>query len=146
MPVVDFDPPPGDGRESPGAVANAFDGDGSTVWTTERYTTRDLGAKTGVGLLVDLGAPTELERVELGTTGGGVDVELRVADAPAPAADGFRVVATGTAREPGLVLTPPDGTAGRYWLVWITGLAPADGGGFRAGLAEMRFLRAGSAP
>ena len=141
MPVVDFDPPPGDGRESPGAVANAFDGDGTTAWTTERYSAEDLGTKPGVGLLVDLGAPTVLDRVELVTTGGGVDVELRVADAAATVVDGFRVVATGTAREPGLVLTPPDATSGRYWLVWITGLAPADGGGFRAGVSEMRFLR-----
>ena len=64
--VVDFDPPPGDGAERPGTVPGAVDDDPATAWETERYDSAALGGlKAGVGLLVDLGAPTQVDRVEL---------------------------------------------------------------------------------
>ena len=139
--VTDFDPPPGDGTENLGAVPNAVDGDPTTVWTTERYDTADFGGlKDGVGLLVDLGAPTPVSRVELVTTGGGITLELRAADELGAQAADYRVVAVGTAREPPLVLTPGAGTTARWYLVWVTGLPGADDG-FAGGIAEMRFLR-----
>jgi len=139
--VVDFDPPPGGGAERRDTVPNAVDDDPSTAWETERYDTAALGGlKTGVGLLVDLGAPTEVDRVELLTSGGGTGVELRVADELGATAEAYRVVAGGTAGEPGLVLTPPEGTTARWWLVWVTSLREVDGG-FSAAIAEMQFLR-----
>lgn len=139
--VVDFDPPPGGGGERGDTVPNAFDDDATTAWQTERYETAALGGlKSGVGLLVDLGAPTEVDRVELLTSGAGVGVELRVADERGAAAEAYRVVAGGTAGEPGLVLTPPEGTTARWWLVWVTALREVDGG-FSAAVAEMQFLR-----
>jgi serine/threonine protein kinase len=138
--VTDFDPL-GEGKERTGSVPNAYDDDPTTVWETERYRSAAFGGlKEGVGLLVDFGAPTRVSRVELVTTGGGVTLELRTADeAPAQPED-LRVVASGTARDPGLVLTPPGGTAARWYLLWVTGLREVDGG-FSAGIAEMRFLR-----
>ena len=74
------------------------------------------------------------------TSGAGVGVELRVADELGATAEAYRVVAGGTAAEPGLVLTPPAGTTARWWLVWVTSLREVDGG-FSAAVAEMRFLR-----
>lgn len=140
--VVSFDPPPGGGDEQPGAVPNAFDDDVSSAWSTERYESAELGGlKTGVGLLVDFGDPREVARVELMTGGGGAAYELRVADAPGARPEDYRVVATGTADEPALVLTPPAGTAAPLWLVWVTRLAPVEGG-FRASITEMRFVAA----
>lgn len=139
--IDDFDPPPGGGDEQTGAVPNAVDDDPSTAWETERYDSADFGGlKTGVGLLVDLGTPTAVSRVELTTRGGGVTYELRAADALGARAEDYRVVARGTAQEESLVLTPPDGTSARWYLVWITGLAEVDGG-YRAAVREMRFLR-----
>lgn len=139
--VDDFDPPPGGGDEQTGAVPNAFDDDPSTAWETERYDSAAFGGlKPGVGLLVDLGAPTRVSRVELTTRGGGVAYELRVADALGARAEDYRVVARGTAEQEALVLTPPAGTTGRWYLVWITRLAEVDSG-FRAAVREMRFLR-----
>ena len=139
--VVDFDPPPGDGSERRVAVPNAFDDDPTTAWATERYDAAALGGlKSGVGLLVDLGRPTAVGGVELITSGAGTGVELRVADELGATAADFRVVAGGTANAPGLVLTPPGGTAARWWLVWVTSLREVDGG-FSAAVAEMRFLR-----
>lgn len=78
VPVQDFDPPPGDGREQPGAVSNAHDEDRSTVWMTDAYDSENYGGvKQGVGLVVDLGQAQALSRVELDVTAPGTSVELR---------------------------------------------------------------------
>jgi hypothetical protein len=138
--IADFDPL-GGGTERTGAVPNSIDDDPSTVWETERYRSATFGGlKTGVGLLVDLGRPTRVARVELVTTGGGATVELRAADQLGRRPEDYRVVASGRAEKEALALTPPAGTTARWYLVWITGLRPS-GDGFTAGIAEMRFLR-----
>ena len=138
--VDDFDPPPaGDGEERKGSVPNALDDDASTTWETERYSSASFGGlKTGVGLLVDLGKPTRVGRVELVTTGGGATFELRAADKLGARAEDYRVVASGRANDEALVLTPVTATTARWYLVWITGLRSTDDG-FRAGITELRF-------
>jgi hypothetical protein len=134
--VRDFDPD-GDGSERPGSVANAHDGDPTTAWETERYDSADFGGlKDGVGLLVDLGAPTSVRRVELGLTRAGVSAELRTAAEPAPDASAYRVLDRARADGDRLALVPPDGTAVRYLLVWLIGLAPDDGR-FSAGVTDL---------
>jgi hypothetical protein len=139
--VDDFDPPPGRGAENAGAVPNAFDDDPTTAWETERYDTADFGGlKGGVGLIVDFGSPTEVARVDLATTGGGAQYELRVADALGARPEDYRVVARATADQDAVTLTPPGGTQARWYVVWITQLRDVDGG-FRAGISEMQFLR-----
>ncbi|MEX2289985.1 MAG: protein kinase [Mycobacteriales bacterium] len=136
-----FNPPPGRGNERMGAVPNAYDDDPTTVWETERYASRRFGGlKPGVGLLVDLGEPTPVTQVELVTTGGDATFELRAADDLGAQAGNYRVLARGTAADPALTLTPPEGTTARWYLVWVTGLRKTDGG-FTAGIAEMHFLR-----
>jgi hypothetical protein len=134
--VRDFDPD-GDGRERPGEVANAHDGDPSTAWETERYDSAGFGGlKDGVGLLLDLGAPTAVRRVEVALTRAGVSAELRAADEPLPDADAYRVLARAAADGDRLALAPPEGTSERYLLVWLTGLAPDDGR-FSAGVTDL---------
>ncbi len=141
VPISDFDPPPGDGRERPGSVPNAHDGDLSTVWETERYDSDTFGGlKSGVGLLVDFGAPTPVSRVELDMAVAGTTVEVRAADAAAGDVNGYRVLARGRSVADQLALTPAGGTSARYYLVWITGL-PKVGSDFTSGIKEMRFLR-----
>jgi hypothetical protein len=138
--VTDFDPPPGSGTESTEQVPNAVDGDEATVWRTERYRSAAFGGlKEGVGLLVDLGAPTPVSSVELSTLPG-TSVEVRAADARGATAAEYRVLAQGTAAGPGLVLAPPAGSTARWVLVWITAL-PAVDGGFAAQVGELRLLR-----
>jgi hypothetical protein len=72
--------------------------------------------------------------VEL-TTLPGTTVELRAADTRGAAAADYRCLAEGTATGPALTLAPPDGTTGRWYLLWITGLA---GGRRRLRLAGRR--------
>jgi len=138
--VTDFDPPPGSGNERAEEVPNAVDGNQATVWRTERYRSAALGGlKAGVGLLVDLGAPTALTSVEL-TTAAGTQVQLRAAEVRGAAATDYPVLAEGTATGPVLTLQPPAGSTARWYLVWITGL-PAVDGGFASRIGELRLLR-----
>ncbi len=137
--VVDDYDPEGDGAESDGEVPNAYDGDAATAWNTVGYRTASFGGlKSGVGLLVDLKAPTSLARVEVDASAAGATFELRAADALGDDASALPVVATGGGRQPRLV--PKAGTRARYWLVWVTAL-PQEGRSFRVGVDEMRFVR-----
>jgi len=139
--VTDFDPPPGDGRERPSLVGRATDGDPASSWLTERYSSAPFGGlKPGVGLLVDLGEPTEVGRVELVLGAAGTDVEIRVGDVAAPDAKGFTRVAAGTSDGDGLALALPAGTQARYYLVWITRLPQVDSGHL-GGIADLRLSR-----
>lgn len=138
--VSDFDPPPGGGRESAGEVPNAYDDDPSTAWHTERYASERFGGlKTGVGLLVDLGAPTAIGRVQLALQTDGTSVELRAGDTAAATATGYRLVASGRSAAGALALDVPAGTRARYYLVWITGL-PRVQDRYAAGVQELRLL------
>lgn len=138
--VTAFDPPPGDGHEDDAAVGNAVDGDPATAWSTEMYATESFGGlKRGVGLLVDLGAPTSVARVELGVSPG-VDLELHAGDAAPTDIAALPTVAS-VANAPAVTsLTPARPVVARYLVVWLTRL-PRDGGSFRGSISEMFVVR-----
>jgi eukaryotic-like serine/threonine-protein kinase len=135
--------PEGDGRENGDQTPLAVDGDPSTAWETERYDSAPLGGlKSGVGLLIELSAASEVSSIELDSTLPGWTFEVRAADspeaaissAPRPDASGdtlFRA-AGGTTR---LELEP---FRARVIVVWITGLV-SSGDGFRASVGEVRI-------
>lgn len=132
--VRDFDPqadPPED-EENPDLVDLAVDGDPTTAWQTLTYFNDPQlgGLKDGVGLLVDLGEPVEVSRVQLRLIGEPTSLELLAADegAGAPTStDGLDVVATAenAGTEVDLELEEPVTT--RYLVVWLTSLPPAEG-------------------
>ncbi|HEV7208242.1 MAG TPA: protein kinase family protein [Mycobacteriales bacterium] len=141
--VTDFDPPPGDGIENPDQVAFAHDGEQATAWQTETYTTAKLGnLKKGVGLIVDLGSPQQIRRVDLTFLQPGTDVELRAmapdATAPGTTLDAFPLVAQ--VQNAGQAVAFTTNAKSRFWLVWLTSL-PKVGGGYRGSVAEMAFRR-----
>ncbi len=129
----DFDPL-GDGEEHSEDVPLAFDGDGSTFWTTETYS-ESLG-KPGVGLLFDLGASRSVGEVRIASDTPGFSLELRAGDSPAEDIGALTEVASSSADDStsGLRFEP---SSGRYWLLWITEL-PSGGGS--AHIAEVEFL------
>lgn len=129
----------GDEGARPAQAALAHDGDEQTAWITQRYATSDFGGlKPGAGLLVDLGRPTALSAVKLRMTAAGAAVDLRTAESPGvdPATAPVVVAAPTTGTD--VTLAPPRTAVSRYWVVWLTRL-PADGPGFRVGVAEMTF-------
>ncbi|WP_432558183.1 hypothetical protein [Granulicoccus sp. GXG6511] len=147
-PVVaahDFDPE-GNGEEHPNQVSLAFDGDPATSWTTMNYFEAEIGNKTGVGLVFDLGEVRDLSRVELDLDAAGTTVEVRV---PAAGADGaatsppgstgeWRAVGTAERTPMATTISLVEPVETRYVLIFFTEL-PAVGSAFTGGIAEARF-------
>jgi eukaryotic-like serine/threonine-protein kinase len=134
--------PQGDGDpDNPDDVPLSFDGDPSTAWSTVTY--RGSAAfgnlKDGIGVLYDLGSEQAL--TGLGVTGtAGVTVEVRVGDQDEGDLDSYEVVADGELGDAtDLPFDEPVTT--RYVLLWLTGLAPSDGG-FSAEVAEVTLTPA----
>jgi hypothetical protein len=136
----DYDPL-GDGEEHEEVLAAAIDGDPATEWETEGYSTAEFGnAKVGVGILFDLGTPTEVVRVRIRTTLPGWRFQIKGSDSPTapgqalPDRDGdTSFLADSTA-----VAIPLEPATYRYFFVWIT-LLP-ETGEHRATVAEVDFF------
>jgi eukaryotic-like serine/threonine-protein kinase len=133
--VLDFDPD-GDGSEHPEDAPSAADGDPSTAWETENYSTPLQDQKPGVGLVFDLGESVDIESVAVQGSPS-MDFELRASDEQGSGFEDFEEVdaASGVARE---TTIETGGTNARYWLVWITNL-PGGGPG-TAAISEVQFV------
>ena len=140
----DFDPLGGFEEHSDEAPL-AYDGEPSTAWQTEGYTSSDLGgAKEGVGYEFDLGESLEVTGITIETTRPGWTFELYGSEeeftvAPSEgrliSTNGEDTFQAGQTTE--VELEP---ASARYVLVWITGL-PSEGE-HRATIAEARILAA----
>ena len=136
-----FDPQ-GDGQDNPNDVSKAIDGDPATGWSTVEYRRNATfgNLKTGMGIIVDLGEPAAVHQVTVQTTTPGAAVEIRAGDQPGGGADSYQVVGKATDLGGSAVTIPVSGDGEhRYWVVWITKLAPASSGNFQASLAEVQF-------
>lgn len=119
--------PEGDGRENDHLAPLAVDGDQTTAWETERYTSF---YKTGVGLVLDPGRAVRLERVIVTTGTPGYTAEIRAggsADGPFTTVAAARTVTERT-------VFAAAGRRARYLVVWVTGLPD----GTAAAVAEVR--------
>jgi len=132
----DFDPEGGNGEERPREVPLATDDDPNSAWRTQSYRQADIGNKTGVGLLLDLGSVKDVRQVALRLVGTGTDLELRVSESLGERAQDYREVATESQAGSRVDLTPKDPVRARYVVIWLTKL-PSDGGEFRGGIADI---------
>ena len=108
---------------------SGFRADGAATWRTQTYTSADFGhLKSGVGLLLDVGAPRAVGAVTFDVDGGSVAVELRAGDDRAGSADGYRLITRTAAASGATTLAAASGAKHRYWLIWVTRLAAQDGG------------------
>jgi serine/threonine-protein kinase len=128
-----FDPE-GDGAEHTADAVKAVDGNPSTYWTTESYNDHAFG-KSGVGLVLDAGAPKALRRVVITTDTAGFRAQIRGgsnAQGPFPVElSPVKTIAASTT----IPLRPK---AVRYVLVWLTQLPP---GSSAAHVDEVRAFR-----
>ncbi|MBK5221402.1 MAG: serine/threonine protein kinase [Acidimicrobiia bacterium] len=134
-----FDPfgsgPPGENDDQ---AALAVDGNPDTAWPTEFYSDRQLGTKPGVGLVVHLTEPADLQRVVVTSPSDDWSAEIYVAET---APDSFEAWGEPVASRAGLAPGPvtfelPGGRAGAV-LVWITDLGPGPAGELRVEIAEV---------
>ena len=142
--VRDHDPD-GDGAEDREDVPNAADGNPDTTWRTERYDSAQLGGlKPGVGLVVELPPGAEVSAVTVRSPFDGWTFEIHAGTADANLED----TAALPDAEGATSFTVRDGTAraafrafdARFVLIWITQLAPSEGG-FRAEISEIEVER-----
>ena len=148
--AVPFDP---QGSGAPGENDDlapfAIDRDPTTAWRSETYDTPDFfGAKTGVGLGVVLGEPTEAVAVTIEGSANGWSGRLFVLTADALGEGGLAGVDP-DALEPDAVLEDVRGpvrielggrtlAAGDILLTWVTGLGePVEDDRFRVEIAEV---------
>ena len=130
-----FDPQ-GDQKENNSQAAKVYDGNPTTTWTSELYTTPQFGnLKKGVGLLLDLGQPTSIHQVTIDLANGPLDVTAYAATGPS--LQGATVIGTASAASGRIQLkaakTMPES---QFVIVWFTSLAPY-GGQFGASVQEI---------
>lgn len=140
-----FDPA-GDDVENDATAALAVDGDPATAWRTVSYASRALGElKPGVGLQLTFDGAQEVGGIELKLVGRGTDLQILAqrgaggkASAEQPLA-GFGELASVLGAGDQLILRFAPSVRTRSVVVWLTGL-PADGDGYRGGIAEVLLL------
>ncbi len=137
----DFDPQGTDGQqENPESVANVLDGDPATSWSTSSYLQNlgPTGLKTGVGLVVDLGATKGVRQVVVTTEGGPTSLAAYVTSEAPTGVAGLTPV--GTASGTGaLTISMEEAVSGRYVTIWLT-LLPPVGDEFRGTISEVQVL------
>jgi hypothetical protein len=132
-----FDPQGSPPEENPTEAPNAVDDDPSTGWQTLRYN-ENFGAgglKTGVGLVLDLGAGHDVSEVDLTTVGTPTRVQIYVAPSKPVNLQGLKAAGETTVIGTHGVVRLAHAASGRYVVVWLTSL-PAVPGGFRGEIAE----------
>jgi serine/threonine-protein kinase len=138
----DFDPEGGDG-EHPEEVGLAIDSDPTTTgWSTETYSVADFGDKEGVGIFLDAGKPAVASQLEVRSNRAGWNAEvLAAASGPPPILTGWTPLEQKTnMSERETLKLDSGGERFRYYLLWITRLAPADDG-FRVQIDDVRLER-----
>jgi len=144
--VTSFDPPPdGSGDENPSEAPLAIDGDPTTSWNTlVYYSAPTFGSKTGVGLVLDLGAAKDVGEVKVRLVGSPTSLQLRAAPAdattaPTGSADDYTLVKSVTATGTTATFTLDQPVKTRFLLVWLTSV-PKVPGGYEGKVAEIQVL------
>jgi hypothetical protein len=133
----DFDPqgtPPVENRPEAHFVV---DGNPATGWSTLTYTQNlgKSGLKTGVGVVLDLGAAHQVSEVDLTLVGSPTTVQVFVSRQRLTGVPGLTPAAETTVTGTHGTLRLASPTTGRYVTVWLTSL-PAVTGGYRGEIAE----------
>jgi eukaryotic-like serine/threonine-protein kinase len=140
-PVSSHDPL-GDGSENDDELGAMVDGDESTSWSTDGYTSALFGnLKDGVGFVLGLDQPSEVVRLRLHTDTPGVSLNVYASDDPG-AFDLESPIGSATTDEE-VTAVPLEPTEAAYVLVWFTELADDGEGAFRARVNEVAVFASG---
>jgi predicted Ser/Thr protein kinase len=115
--------PQGDGQEHDEEIANATDGDVTTYWETEDYrgSVTFGGLKNGVGIVLDAGRAVKLGALTVVTDTPGYVARV---EAGSSSTGGFQPVSQAQTVGRRTSFTLSVDPARRYYLLWITRLAP----------------------
>jgi serine/threonine-protein kinase len=139
-----FDPPPGDGVEHSSDVGLAIDSNPDTTWTTETYRGSpsiqgDVG-KPGVGLIVDAGkaVPGRALTIRSDTGGWSLQVYGAATGPPTTLEDWGKPIGDATSVSTDQTVELDATHPSRYYLIWITELASAEGG-YNVAISDVRL-------
>jgi eukaryotic-like serine/threonine-protein kinase len=132
-----FDPQGDDAGENDQLAAAAIDGQADTSWRTVSYQSRTFGnLKTGVGLVIGLGASTAIDKVAVTSPTSGWSVTAYVADGdPAELSGWGTPVGSATGIRSGTTTLDLGDAKGTSVLLWITDLG--DGPQFRVEITDV---------
>lgn len=141
----DFDPE-GNGEERPDQVSRAWDGNADTSWRTMNYWEAEIGNKTGVGVIFDLGEVRQVSRVEVDLDGEGTSLDVRIpagatddaTQTPPNSAAQWSVIGQAQRTPSATSITLEQPVKTRFVLIYLTEL-PSVGSEFTGGIAEARF-------
>jgi hypothetical protein len=114
------------GLENDDLAVTVNDEDPDTAWLTAEYQTPQLDGKPGVGLILDLGAPRDVQQVSLKLVGKGSSVEVRMADRILSDPALWTPLASAAGAGDTIDLRAPRPVTGRYVLVWFTRVPPSE--------------------
>jgi predicted Ser/Thr protein kinase len=111
--------PQGTGGEHDADASKATDGDPSTFWYTEHYSSAAFGGlKDGVGLVLDAGRTTKVARVTVTSATPGFTARIESGSSPS----GPFTPVSGTETVNSSTTFALSGATARYYVVWITNL------------------------
>jgi eukaryotic-like serine/threonine-protein kinase len=111
--------PQGTGGEHDTDASKATDGNPSTFWYTEHYSSSAFGGlKNGVGLVLDAGHAAKVSRITVASATPGFTAQI---ESGASASGPFTPVSSKETVNSSTTFTLP-GTTARYYVVWITSL------------------------
>ncbi len=114
------------GRENQELAITVNDDDPDTAWVTAEYTTPALDGKEGVGLVLDLGQPRDVQQVSLNLVGRGSNLDVRVADRILADPALWTPLATAPGAKERIDVRAPRPVTGRYVLIWFTRVPPSE--------------------
>lgn len=114
------------GRENDELAVTVNDVDPDTAWLTSEYDTPALDGKEGVGLILDLGEPRDVQQVSLNLVGTGSNLDVRVADRILADPALWTPLATANGAGERIDVRAPRPVTGRYVLVWFTRVPPSE--------------------
>ena len=137
--IVPFDPAGNDQVEHPEKIDFINDGDSSTGWYTERYTTADFGKlKEGVGLIISLGPPQQLDRIRISSPTIDWSFEIFASENTGGAIQSWGEPVASRNEVSGTITVDLNDTPGATLLLWITSLGrELAAGGHRVTVTEV---------
>ena len=137
--IVPFDPAGNDQVEHPEKIDLINDGDSNTGWYTERYTTADFGKlKEGVGLIISLGPPQQLDRLRISSPTIDWSFEIFASENTGGAIQSWGEPVVSRNEVSGTITVNLNDTPGATLLLWITSLGrELAAGGHRVTVTEV---------
>jgi serine/threonine protein kinase len=138
--IVDFDPAGDDREEHPEQLELINNGDSSTGWYTERYTTSDFGKlKDGVGLIIQLVLPQHIDQIQISSPTIDWSFEIFASQDSTGAIQSWGKAIARRDETSGTITVPLGGTPAAALLLWITDLGKRlPVGGHRVTISELK--------